>query len=284
MAQPDDLVLYAFRAPIKSHVTPEHMGYAWDNGWRVGDVVYTQAASYAGWSAKIREKISVPGARIARPVVATNGNYVVGGWKATYFISGQLARRIDETAQLALRLEDAIAAVGIPAPARRTDIFAQAEVAAWAETGEGYEAWGGDEAFAVDAPSTGEAPAAPVPAPGAQGERGVHSLGVSVTGHADLLATTIFQGSNQPAIVDIVPTAQPRPKGYSAALVIVDGLINEAVDPGICDRFGYVPGLDQLLLRAVAYRRYINNYHPAAKTMVRSRIEAVEDMLLQRVL
>lgn len=252
MAQPDDLVLYAFHAPIKGQTAPEHMGYAWDNGWRYGDVVYAQAAPYAGWSAKVRDKLAVPGARVARPVLATNGRYIVGGWKATHVVEGQLTRRIDETAQLGLRVERAIAAAGVELPGKRDDIFARAEEAAWAETGEGY----------VDVPAWEGAP--------------------RVTGHADLLGTTLYQGANPPAIVDVIPTAAPRPYGYTTALVIVDGLINEAVDAGICDRFGYIEGMDQLLLRAVAYRRHVNNLHPGAKSTTRSRIEDVESLLVSR--
>ncbi|MCQ9330457.1 MULTISPECIES: hypothetical protein [Corynebacterium] len=260
MAQPDDLVLYAFRAPVKDAARPEHMGYAWDNGWRYGDVVYSQAGPYASWSAKVRERLAVAGARVARPVLATNGRHTVGGWKATKFVEGQLARRVDETAQLGLRVEEALSTAmvqfsGLILPAQRDDVFARAELAAWEETGEAYSA---TEAELADAPVLG-------------------------VGHADLLATTIFAGANPPTIVDIVPTAAPRPRGYTTALVCVDGLINDAVDPGICDRFAYIAGFDHLLLRAAAYRRHVNNLHPAASANTRAKISEVEDLLVSRV-
>ncbi|MDN6246780.1 MAG: hypothetical protein L0J38_09660, partial [Corynebacterium casei] len=66
-------------------------------------------------------------------------------------------------------------------------------------------------------------------------------------------------------------------------LVIIDGLIAGACDDGICDRFAHVPGIDQLLLRAVAYRRHVNNLHPESKSYTRSHIERMEEYLLSRV-
>ena len=64
---------------------------------------------------------------------------------------------------------------------------------------------------------------------------------------------------------------------------MVDGLIAQAVDVGIADRFSYLPNIDHLLLRAVAYRRYVNSLHPAATTTARARIQQVEDLLVSRV-
>lgn len=257
MPQPDELVLHAFRASARDAANLTHMGYVWDNGWRGGDVVYTHAAEYAAWSATVRERLAIPGGRIARPVRASNGRFTVGGWKATSFIPGRVARRVDETVALALRLEPALAdaAAAHPAPQGRTDVFAQAERAAWDEDGEAY---------------------APLPADVAL-----------YTGHADLLACTIYpEGvapATPPAIVDIVPTAAPRPVGYTAALVMVDGLIHNAVDPAVVDRFGHIPHLEQLLLRAVAYRRHVNNLHPHSRAHVRAEIERVESLLVSRV-
>lgn len=83
-------------------------------------------------------------------------------------------------------------------------------------------------------------------------------------------------------IVDLVPTAAPRPVGYTCALAIVDGLVAGVVDDAICDRFAHIRDMDQLLLRAVAYRRHVNNLHPDAKANTRSHINRVEDLLVSR--
>ena len=245
--QPSEQVLSAFNA---SMTQPEKMSSAWDYGWRVDDVVFARATDTAPWSAKLRLKLDIPGARVVRPMRSTDGRFVVGGWKANHHVAGSLSKRVDETAALALRWDEEMGTRDDSAP-QRDDVFSRAEMLAWEETGEGYQ----------DLPK---------------------NL-ATVIGHVDLLATTIYSGSNAPVIVDVIPTAALRPKGYSAALVIIDGLIAGACDDGICDRFAHVPGIDQLLLRAVAYRRHVNNLHPESKSYTRSHIERVEEYLLSRV-
>lgn len=251
MPQVPDHVLGAFHAPTTKEPA-QRMGPAWDNGLKVGDVVYARAQPTAAWSAKVRQDLEVPGARVVRPVLTTDGRFTVAGWKASVHVPGAVAYRVDETVALAGRLEAALGVASAPngAAIGRDDVFARAEAAAWEETGEAYRE------LPADTPL--------------------------VWGHADLAAVTLYSGTAQPAIVDSVPTAARRPKGYTAALVIVDGLIAEAVDEAICDRFSYIPEIDQLLLRAVAYRRHINNLHPKSKAAVRSHIERVESMLVSR--
>ena len=255
MPQPPEKVLEAFHATSAPDEAVQ-LGPAWDNGLRVGDVVFARAGQLTSWLAKVREKLQVDGARVARPVLSTDGRYTVAGWKATQFVAGDVARRVDETAQLGLRLDDAAGELTVPhagTASARTDIFARAEAAAWEETGETYR----------DLDADAESPL--------------------VVGHADLLGTTIYAGANPPTIVDFVPTAAPRPRGFTSALVIVDGLIAGAVDDRICDRFAHIPNLDQLLLRAVAYRRYVNDFHPRSRANTRSYIEDVEELLVSRV-
>lgn len=251
MPQVPDHVLGAFHAPATQEPA-QQMGPAWDNGLKVGDVVYSRAQSTSAWSAKVRQDLDVDGARIVRPIRSTDGRFVVSGWKASTFVPGAPANRVDETAALAGRLETALAESTAPSGAAvgRDDVFARAEAAAWEETGDAYRE------LPADTPL--------------------------VWGHADLAAVTVYSGTAQPAIIDIVPTAARRPRGYTAALVIVDGLIAESVDDVVCDRFSYIPDFDQLLLRAVAYRRHINNLHPESKAAVRSHIERVESMLVSR--
>ena len=250
MPLPPEPVLAAFHAEASPRrAAGEVLGTAWDNGIHLGDVVYAEAREWSGWSAKVREKLELPGARIARPVLTTDGRYTFSGWKATQFVPGHLRGRVDETAQLALRLDDAMVASPLPTVGHREDVFARAERAAWEETGEAYS----------DAELEGVE---------------------LVTAHMDLLGTTIFSGVNPPALTDIVPSASPRPRGWSAALVMVDGLIAGVVDDDICARFAAVPGIRQLLLRAVAYRRYVNTLHPQSKSTVRSSIERVEETLV----
>src|SRR5699024_9003253 len=98
--QPSEQVLSAFNASMSQ---PEKMSVAWGYGWRRSDVVFERATDIAAWSAKLRLKLDVPGARVVRPMRATDGRFVVGGWKATHHVPGELSKRVDETAALALR-------------------------------------------------------------------------------------------------------------------------------------------------------------------------------------
>lgn len=246
MPVPPDHVCEAFQTPTE---TPIPLGHAWDNGTKIGEMVLSQAAPTALWSAKVRAGLSVEGARVARPILSTDGRYTVAGWKASAWSQGELLRRVDETALLGLRLADSLREVSAPT-ANRDDIFARAEAASWQETGEPYRDLSADTAYCV--------------------------------GHADLLAATIYHYLLPPVIVDLVPTAAPRPVGYTCALAIVDGLVAGVVDDGICDRFAHIRDMDQLLLRAVAYRRHVNNLHPEAKANTRSHINRVEDLLVSR--
>ena len=246
MPVPPDHVCEAFQTPAEP---PISLGHAWDNGSKIGDMVLSQASPTALWSAKVRAGLSVDGARIARPILSTDGRYTVAGWKASAWSQGELSRRVDETALVGLNLAKRLRDVSMPTAAR-DDVFARAEAAAWQETGEAYRALDSDTQYCV--------------------------------GHADLLASTIYHYSLPPMIVDLVPTAAPRPLGYTCALAIVDGLVAGVVDDAICDRFAHIRDMDQLLLRAVAYRRHVNNLHPEAKANTRSHINRVEDQLVSR--
>ncbi|MGD7002961.1 TIGR02569 family protein [Corynebacterium halotolerans] len=241
--------------------TPEPAGLAWDHGWRVGTVVFSRAlsADAAAWSAKTREKLRVPGLRVARPIRATDGRYVVSGWRASNHIDGQPARRVDEAVHAALRLDDALSALDIPAFAREggEDPFTKADRASRS---------GNDCGNELAARLTAQME------PLAAAEQ---------VCHADLLATLLFSGYQAPAVTDLVAVAHPH--GYTAALVMVDGLLAGAVDTGVLDRFDHLPGLDQLLLRALCYRVLVHQFHEDAIPTMAADLERVAETLMSRV-
>lgn len=203
----------------------------------------------ADWSAKLRGTLQIDGVRLARPVRSTDGRFIVAGWKASTWTDGELSRRVDETVLVALRLADALADKQEPPEPEQADPFVLADQRAWEESAPEYR----------------------------------ELTGPVQVGHADLLACTLYRGTQAPAVTELVPFSAPRPHGYTAALVIVDGLIAGAVDNGIIDRFRHLPDIDQLLLRAVAYRRHINDLHPASSSNARAHIRRVEDLLVSRV-
>lgn len=192
------------------------LGAAWDNGVRYGRVVVSQASATAAWSGKARERAGEfsPGIGVSRPVRATDGRLVVGGFKASEFVDGRVLARIDETVAAALRFDDAMDGIDAPS-ASRADAFDSAERAVW----RGYTPQAGD-----------------------------------VVAHTDFASCLLFAGDAVPTLTDLVPSAGKRPRGYTAALVIVDGLMAGAVDAAVLDRWAHVAGLRELARRALEYR------------------------------
>lgn len=215
------------------------LGPAWDNGVRYGRVVVSPASSTAAWSGKVREHADEFGSGIAisRPVRATDGRLVVGGFKAGEFVEGRVLSRIDEAVSAALRYDNAMDGVEPPA-ADRGDAFAAAERAVW----KGYTAEPGD-----------------------------------VVAHMDFASCLLFSGDLVPTLTDLVPSSGKRPRGFTAALVIVDGLLSHSVDAAVLDRWEHVPGLRGLVRRALEYRVTCAGN---AGSDIRSTAEWVEGLLV----
>lgn len=206
-------VLSAFQLDGRAGIP---LGPEWDNGVRFGRVVVSEASDTAAWSGKARDHAGEFGAGIAvsRPVRATDGRLVVGGFKASEFVEGQVRARIDEAVSAALRYDEAMAGVEPPA-ADRGDAFATAERAVWRDY----------------TPQTDD-----------------------VVAHMDFASCLLFSGDMVPTLTDLVPSSGKRPRGFTAALVIVDGLLAEACDAAVVDRWAHVPGLRELARRALEYR------------------------------
>ncbi|ALC05235.1 hypothetical protein CDES_03915 [Corynebacterium deserti GIMN1.010] len=229
----------------------EQLGQVWDYGFRVGNTVFSkvQSPENAGWSSKTRESLKPEGVRVVRPIRSTDGRFVVAGWRASVFSTGTVSKRVDETVVAALRLADALVDSHAPEPV--DNVFHRADTTAWEEQ------------------------------PGRIGEL-LHSVDrVNQVGHADMLATTLYSGTQPPAVTDLVPVL--RPHGFTAALVIVDGLLLGAVDEGILRRFSHLPDIDQLVLRAYLFRRNIQELSENNDPNVISNLKRVETTLVSYV-
>ncbi|OIS05164.1 TIGR02569 family protein [Corynebacterium ulcerans] len=252
------------------------MGAAWDYGWKVGSVVFSQVAHpvHAAWSSRIREKLQPEGVRIVRPIKSTDGRFINAGWRASSFAPGILTRRVDETVAAALRLDLALSTVDVPASFREvddTDIFSIADHIAWHES--------------------------PTSAIDLQDSIPRHLTAINIMPkvelllrdidapnqvvHADMFATTLYAGVQAPTVTDVMGVA--RPYGYTAALSIIDALCVGAVDEGIIGRFSHVPHLDQLLLRALAYRTAVHALHPDATSNTGTNLEWVAKAVMSKV-
>ena len=195
--------------------TPAPAGQFWDDGLRFGRVVLARATETSAWSGKSREKAEPPeGLRISRPVRATDGRLIVGGYRATEFAPGEPRERVDEAVAAALRYDDAVAGIDVPA-------------------GESSLTWIADDRAVW---------------------RGSVVSG-GVVAHLDFLAHLLFDGHAAPVLTDFAPSADLRPRGFTAALVMVDGLLAGAVDTDILARWSHVPRLQYLAQQAVEYRR-----------------------------
>ncbi|QPK83720.1 hypothetical protein G7Y29_02655 [Corynebacterium qintianiae] len=196
-------------------IVPVSAGAAWDHGARFDRVVVAPATATSAWSAKVRERFTSTGVRVARPVRATDGRVVVGGFKANDHIMGDVAARADEAIAAALAFDAAMAGVEAPA-VERADSWAEADRAVW---------------------------------------EGVPAASAAGVAHLDFFACCVFSGSLPPALTDIVPSAEARPLGYTAALVLVDALLTDAVDDRVLSRWAHIPDVNSLALRALEYRQ-----------------------------
>lgn len=214
----------------------------WDYGRRFGSVVVAPASPTAAWSGKVREKLgdSLPGLHVARPVRSTDGRLVVGGFCANEFSPGAPAARVDEAVAGALLLDDALAPFPAP-PTSRADVWAEAERATW----RGFEADSNGQDL--------------------------------VTAHVDFLACCLFSGKDVPVLSALVPSVEPRPRGYTAAQVMVDGLLADAVDARALDRWAHIPDLHFLAERALEYRKITAQ---ATGLNISSRIAWVGELLV----
>lgn len=262
-------VAAAFQADDRQPAVP--LGAAWDNGWRLGTVALSRAVGpHTTWSARVRERLEVDGLRVVRPVRATDGRFLAAGWRASQFVEGEPGARVDETAAAALRLEAALVAGlddGLPLPeSDPEDVFCAADRAAWS-THEPRVLAGVEDGLHRDLLLKLRAAMGPLAGP-------------AVPCHADMLATTVYAPGNPPALTDLVGVMHPR--GYTAAQVIVDGLLAGAVDAGVIARFRHVPDLHQLLVRAAAYRVWVHVLLSRPEPAASAALAEVVDLLLSR--
>ncbi|GAA5041414.1 TIGR02569 family protein [Nocardia callitridis] len=236
----------------------------WEGGWRLGDVVLSPVADHAraAWSAKVRETLEVDGLRLARPVRATDGRYVVSGWRADTFVDGAPEARYDEVVSVSLRLHEATAGLERPrflvqppvAPWVDVDVFVAADRAAW-------------EAVPLRSLRAG----GPLPTTSPDGKRSIELIGQLATlrktvraepqlVHGDLFGTVLFAGAATPGLTDITPYW--RPASWAAGVIVIDALAWGGADDGLLDRWADLPEWPQMLLRATIFRLAVHALHP----------------------
>ena len=230
--------------------------------WRVGRLVLKQVgddpitAEELRWLGTAVE--STPSVRVAVPVPATDGSWVVRGWAATPFLEGAPAGwRWGDVLDAGRAFHASVAR--LPRPT-----FLDRRRSPW-DTGNRM-AWG-EEPLVVSCeglrPLVDRLVAAMAP---------VASLGVrSQLVHGDLGGNVLLADGLAPAVIDLSPYW--RPPGWALAVVAVDAMVWSDADPA--------PFADldrEMLLRAMLYRLVTDDVFGRDTSAVN---EPIVDLLLR---
>lgn len=213
--------------------------------WRCDDIALRPVTNpaEASWVAQTLTDLTVPDMRIARPLRASDGRYVVGGWIAFRYVSGTPEPRYDDVIAASLRLHKATADLPVPRfLAMRADVFAMADRAAAGLEEAPLNPSLGGRLFDVIS--------------GARKPLGLRPQVV----HGDLFGNVLFDGTAAPGIVDF--TAFHRPPEWAAAVVVVDALAWGGADEGLPKRWAHLPEWQQALLHALLFRLAVHALHP----------------------
>ncbi len=224
---------------------PVAVGWAGGPAWRCGDVVIRAIADNPGasWSARVLDGLHVEGVRLARPIRASDGRWIVAGWAACRYLDGALEPRYDAVVDAANRLHAATAAVPRPRLLDdRDDLLTRSAAAAFGEVKLPLDAARGGALYAQLAPYRTPVRAA------------------SQVVHPELFGAVLFDRAGAPGLIDLVPCW--RPKEWAAAVVVVDALAWGEADPSLIQHWDRMAEWSQMLLRAVLHRLALHAQHP----------------------
>jgi uncharacterized protein (TIGR02569 family) len=181
----------------------------------------------------VLQRVEAPALRVAYPVRASDGRFIVGGWAASRYLSGRPECRYDEIIPAALRLARALTGEPRPGfPRQGADVLA--DRIAWEEADVPINERRGGRWFEVLAVA----------------RRQVRLPNQVVPG--DLFGGVLFDGAKPPGIVDFEPFY--RPAEWGAAIAAVDAVAWGGADVGLLRQWSHLPEWPQLLLRALLFR------------------------------
>lgn len=169
-----------------------------------GDLVLKRVddEAEAAWVADVLDGLQVDGTRLAPPVAAGDGRWVVDGWTATQRVAGRVTRRWEAVLDAGAAFH--AATVDLPRPAlfdERSHRWAVADRAAWGEQ---------------DPPRSSPLVDALLPR-----LRPVDQRAQIV--HGDLTGNVLTAPGQPPAVINFSPYY--RPPGWAAAVVVVDAVV-----------------------------------------------------------
>lgn len=233
MDAPPPHVLASFRVPAPPVRLPGGRGRVWTAPGMV-----LKPADDPAEGAAIADIISrLPdgaGYRVARPIPASDGRWIVDGWSAWTKLEGEhRSSGWRELLVAAERFHEALADAEKPEfITRRHDRWRIADRVAWDEL-----PW----TEFRDTASVGRLAEArrPVALP-------------SQLVHCDLVGNVLFAEGSPPGIIDL--SLYWRPVGYGAAVVVADAIAWEGAEPALTRLLERFASWQQLLLRAVMFR------------------------------
>lgn len=234
--------------------------------WLCDDILIRPVAdnAMAAWSAGVLDGLRADGVRTARPVRASDGRWVVGGWTACRYVPGTLEPRYTEMVGASLRLHQALATVARPRLLDdKDDLLARSAAAAWGERRLVLDPATGGDLFAELA-----AYRRPVRLP-------------SQVVHAELFGAMLFDADDVPALIDLVPAW--RPVEWAAAVLVVDALAWGDAEDGLLERWAHLDEWPQALLRAVLYRLALHAQHPEASSRTLLGLERAAGLVSNRL-
>jgi len=232
IAPPAD-VQHAFGASGSAERFPSGEGRT----FRIGRLVLKPARERreAEWIGNVLEGVTEKGFRVARPVRAGDGSWVVGGWTAWQLIEGQSTKE---------RWSDVIA-TGEHFHAALRDVprpgFVDERSHQWAL---------GDRMAFGDARIE-----LPTPLDEHVGQLLPHLGRLDLPSqviHGDLTENVLFADGLDPAIIDFSPYY--RPAGFASAIVVVDAIVWLGAPYSLIDRIQPAETRFELLARALTFR------------------------------
>ena len=236
--------------------------------WRVGALVLKPCDDFAeaAWTADVLSTLA-PSARfrVARPVAACGGGWVVSGWQASRAVTGQAdVTRCADVLNVADAFHQAIAA--LPRPAflnTRDDPWTYGDRVAWEELPVNPRGVMADLLLRLArARRPVDLPAQPV--------------------HGDLLGNVLFAEDQPPAVIDW--SVYFRPALWAQAIAVVDALTWYDAPRELVRRRSDRDDWGQMLIRALIYRIATNEGCHQRGRPVRERPEnyqPVVDLVLQ---
>lgn len=244
-------MLAGFGAPTEPVLLPGGQGET----WRSGDVVLkpTGMVAEAEWVAETLTALPESGEyRVARPVRAVSGGWVVDGWTAWHAVPGEPdPGRVADVLRVGTALHQPLA--GLPRPA-----FLGTRDHPWAYA---------DRVAAGELPVTGAEVLAELLVPLAAARRPIRAPEQPV--HGDLLGNVLFDGDGMPAVIDF--SLHFRPAAWALAVAVVDALTWHGAPATVAERDE--TDWDQMLLRALMFRIATNEGFRRAGLPVRERAE-----------